>query len=149
MKAIKFRQPIFSTEGNFAYFHYWGFIDGGFSSPTTDGRRTVVDAEEKSQMYTGVKDNTKWMDLTAEEQLEWVKKGNTDKDWNGKEIYEGDVVRFINSLVAKIEWHSGGFCADWETECEELSRIVDLPKQDKVMEFEIIGNIYEGINEER
>ena len=42
--------------------------------------------------YTGLKDNTKWEDLTKEEKDEWIKNGNTKGEWKGKEIYEGDIV---------------------------------------------------------
>lgn len=41
--------------------------------------------------YTGLKDNTKWEALTEKEQKEWIDAGNKKEDWNGKEIYEGDI----------------------------------------------------------
>jgi hypothetical protein len=42
--------------------------------------------------YTGLKDNTKWKDLTEEERTKWTQDGNMPSEWNGKEIYEGDIV---------------------------------------------------------
>lgn len=40
---------------------------------------------------TGLKDNTKWRSLTYEERDAWINTGNTSDNWNGKEIYEGDI----------------------------------------------------------
>ena len=42
--------------------------------------------------YTGRKDNTKWEQLTVTEQEEWLRNGKTREEWNGKEIYERDIV---------------------------------------------------------
>lgn len=42
--------------------------------------------------YTGLKVNTKWDDLTPEEQRKWLSSGKTEDEWNGKEIYEGDIL---------------------------------------------------------
>ena len=44
------------------------------------------------QQYTGLRDNTKWKDLTEEERSKWTKDGNIPSEWNGKEIYEGDIL---------------------------------------------------------
>ena len=43
--------------------------------------------------YTGLKDNTKWEQLTKTEQKAWLAQGKTKEEWDGKEIYEGDIVR--------------------------------------------------------
>jgi uncharacterized phage protein (TIGR01671 family) len=52
--------------------------------------------------YTGLKDNTKWEQLTKSEQKDWLNSGKTKEEWNGKEIYEGDIVKecyFISHLI--------------------------------------------------
>jgi len=43
--------------------------------------------------YTGLKDSTKWEELTKEEQQAWLDSGKTEKEWSGKEIYSGDIVK--------------------------------------------------------
>jgi len=39
--------------------------------------------------YTGLRDATKWEELTDKEKEKWY---NREKDWEGKFIYEGDIV---------------------------------------------------------
>ena len=41
---------------------------------------------------TGLHDSTKFEELSEEEQLEWLESGNTEEDWKGREIFQGDVV---------------------------------------------------------
>lgn len=87
MKPIQFRQfigPNFSHNGQ---WHYWGFVDphGAFVSP----RRLNID----NFQFTGLHDKTTWNQLTNPEQLEWKNLGGSEQTWQGKEIWEGDIVR--------------------------------------------------------
>ena len=41
--------------------------------------------------FTGMFDSTKWEQLTKEEQLDWLKNHTID-EWNGRMIFEGDIV---------------------------------------------------------
>lgn len=46
--------------------------------------------------FTGLHDSTTWGELTEKERAEWVQiKSNFPSEWNGKEIYEGDLFHCI------------------------------------------------------
>ncbi|MGG1444934.1 hypothetical protein ABE354_23365 [Brevibacillus laterosporus] len=57
--------------------------------------------------YTGLQDNTKWDNLTWQEQQEWKNKGKSQEEWKGKEIYEGDIVR-ISDHPFHVSWTVNG-----------------------------------------
>ena len=44
---------------------------------------------------TGLHDNTEFEDLSEEEQKEWLESGKTADEWQGREIFEGDVVKIV------------------------------------------------------
>ena len=44
---------------------------------------------------TGLHDDTKFKDLSEEEQEEWLESGKTADEWQGREIFEGDIVKII------------------------------------------------------
>lgn len=68
--------------------------------------------------------------------------GNKDK--NGREIFEGDVLKTSDGELAKVVWNKELAC--WEAEF--LSEIVDLSEVADVKsnrsDCEIVGNIYEN-----
>ena len=43
---------------------------------------------------TGLHDNTKFEDLSEEEQKEWLESGKTADEWHGREIFEGDLIHY-------------------------------------------------------
>jgi len=94
--------------------------------------------EWKVMQYTGLKDNTKWEQLTSKEQEDWLQKGKTREEWNGKEIYEGDVVRggIHTELDYEIKWSDGGFIMGEE----------DALTEDNIKRWnlKVIGNLYEN-----
>ena len=44
--------------------------------------------------FTGLYDNTKFKDLSEKEQKEWLESGKTADEWQGREIFEGDIVKY-------------------------------------------------------
>ena len=62
---------------------------------TEQGNKYEVIPETVSQ-FTGMKDSTKWEELTEKEQKAWLATGKTKEEWKGREIYEGDVVEKTN-----------------------------------------------------
>ena len=54
-----------------------------------------VDIETVGQ-YTGCHDSTKWEELSASEQEDFIRKGGKQSEWNGKQIFVGDIVRYTN-----------------------------------------------------
>lgn len=44
---------------------------------------------------TGLHDSTKFEDLSEDEQEEWLKSGKTADEWQGREVFEGDIVKII------------------------------------------------------
>lgn len=53
--------------------------------------------------FTGLHDNTKFKDLSEKEQVEWLESGKTADEWQGREVFEGDIVkpRIGNPFVVK------------------------------------------------
>lgn len=61
------------------------------------------------------------------------------KDRHGKEIYEGDIVRFYDRFVSKVEWKNARFCKDLNN-----GDGYTLLSEDDSGYYEVIGNIHEN-----
>ncbi len=112
-------------------------------------RQDIVIPETVGQ-YTGLNDNTKWEKLTKEEQLEWLKNHSVE-EWNGKKIFEGDIVKKswiyhyyvnhqrrskINTFIGQIVFDSGSYIMK-----EQEEFIGSSPNGEWL---EIIGNIHDN-----
>lgn len=88
---------------------YYAYIDGVhyiYTGELCNGglyvvaERFEVDPETLCQ-YTGLHDRTKWEELSEKEQQKFLSEWNYEKDrknqkedWNGKKIWENDIVKF-------------------------------------------------------
>ena len=144
-REIKFRG--LDVKGNWYYGNLSVIpknIKGGIESFAYEVRPETVG------QYTGLKDNTKWEQLTIEEQKDWIDSGKSKEEWNGKEIYEGDIVK------ARYYYQYSGSSSNWEWRTKSGEIIFHKYKwifkpsdHEKINlkdleDIEIIDNIYEN-----
>lgn len=90
--------------------------------------------------YSGLVDNTKWDQLTEEEQSNWLRIHTAD-EWCGKKIFEGDVMEFeaYGNLYKGVVTIEGGNTSVF---CEGGSPFLDdaIKRHGAVK----IGNIYDN-----
>ena len=56
-----------------------------------------------SMQYIGIKDGTEWYELTEKEREQWMVDGNMPSEWDGKEIYEGDILIMHDGINGDYE----------------------------------------------
>ena len=157
MREIKFRgRRLDNFEWVYGYYYFIhvitekGVINQAIICFTNEHGNFVeyaVDPETVGQ-YTGLKDNTKWDELTKVEQKEWIDKGENKETWNGKEIYEGDIVEYYDSLYL-VKWgehstNSGEYTGYLGFYIDKGNGFYEENIRVKGTDYKIIGNIYEN-----
>lgn len=133
-REIKFR--VWDTR-NQNWYHK--LIEWAFDRPKGSvGQLPEMPKDTILTQYTGLKDGTKWEQLSKEEQDSWIDSEKTKEEWNGKDIYEGDILYFEESDdCSEVEWQQ---ILDHETEMG-YGEGWDLTGTETA---KIIGNIYEN-----
>lgn len=151
MREIKFRGKQ-KDNGKWVYGNLAIDFDGNciiFTGDIADYyAQTLYEVEEKSVgQFTGLYDATRWEELTNDEQALWLATKKTKEEWKGKEIYEGDVVKyddyslgcFLNRKQPRstgeifwelkyAQWQIKGRLAYGFTECEVIGNTTDNPE---------------------
>ena len=120
MREIKFKRAHFDFNGNFIRFTEWGKFNGLFASPASlsnEAKEMAIDLQ-----FTGL----------------------TDK--NGKDIYEGDIVTYVNRYAQIQYTHLVKWDDDWACFAlfEKDNKWAKESDWVKITEIEIIGNIYQN-----
>lgn len=128
---------------------YIGYLFGVEDGVVEDCDITEIDPETLCQ-YTGVNDGTRWEQLSGTEQrkflVEWnIKKDrqNRKEDWNGRKIWENDIVDTYEAdsketLRNVVKFDSGCFKV-----YKEHYLPMNLDNYEKE-EFKIVGNIFDN-----
>lgn len=94
---------------------------------------------------TGLHDSTKFEDLSEEEQEEWLKPGKTADEWQGVEIFEGDIVKIIydeEPFIGAVVYDLG------ETDFKATNNHEDYGNNFQYLtvgeSIEVIGDIYQN-----
>ena len=91
--------------------------------------------------FTGETDNTRWEDLTTEEQAEFAL---GEEKWRGKLMWEGDRLKFRDGMIGVIKWlgyHTAGFsayCTPQETRSIHFNYYGNGPK--------VTGTVYDEVS---
>ena len=110
MRGIIFRGQLKSTK-EWVYGDLVRLKDGKKEIPHIYGFGEVF--PESIGQFTGLYDNTKWDELTTEEQAEFLSPlsgGKRTKDeWKGKPIYENDFVKSDYGYVFIVVYNMGAW----------------------------------------
>ena len=94
---------------------------------------------------TGLHDNTNFKDLSEKEQKEWLESGKTADEWQGREIFEGDIVKIIydsEPFIGVVVYDLG------ETDFKATNNREDYGNNFQYLtvgeSIEVIGNIHKN-----
>ncbi|GAA4328293.1 hypothetical protein GCM10023184_18090 [Flaviaesturariibacter amylovorans] len=96
-----------------------------------------IDGEVLMQ-YTGLKDATKWEQLSEAECDAWTRSGKTPLEWSGREIYEGDIIRTEKGPAHIVEFEKGQYVARCVNNNWRWALLT------VVLTMTVVGNIYEN-----
>ena len=151
------------VEGSYHHqIYYYGYpCDDHYIIDRTEnryGEYWEIDPETLCQ-YTGLNDATRWEQLTDEEQKVFLSKRNykedrknRKEDWNGKRIWENDMLHVIEKMGNDV-YHNGSLVSAprWINESDfkveftpgnlmNIQRFVNSQR----IECKVIGNIFEN-----
>ena len=91
--------------------------------------------------YTGKNDSTKWEELTEDEKKEWIARRETAESWQGKEIFEGDIVEYTEFVgkekaLAVVKWSDDG-AIGWSLQSKDSSKFLISTE-----EYKLVGNCH-------
>ena len=98
---------------------------------------------------TGLRDSTKWEDLSSQEQrvfthsLPSKHQDNPQEHWEGKLMFEGDVVKTKDGLVGSIQWQVNYWKIDLSSTINKTRYIKHDSLGYHLVDLEIIGNIHD------
>jgi len=103
----------------------------------TPGVLSGGDSSDVLMQWTGRKDCTKWEELTEEEQKQW-REHHTAADWEGKEIFEDDIVDIEGVGIAQVMMQDGRWVT-YREDCMEVGSSL----YGWLVPIKVIGNVYE------
>lgn len=137
MREIKFR-VWHKYEKKWIGLTYWNIVLYGkhFHLENVKGNE-ILGRDMELVEFTGLKDNTKWEQLTPDEQNIWLDSNKTKEEWEGKEIYEGDII--VSELLG---YRGVPICDEYTSLMDFHHAVIEYGAEAK--DLEIIGNIYEN-----
>lgn len=138
MREILFRgkrDPRYGMKG--VWWYGVPYIDHeGDCIMVTHCSNTVVIPETVGQ-FTGLYDTTKWESLSELEQQEWLK-NHTKDEWNGRRIFEGDIVKF-GKYCGYINYNHSSFCVKHDEINNPAIDLITIRS-----ELKVIGNVHDN-----
>jgi hypothetical protein len=134
--------PFLNEDGkpeNYAVGFYGEESESGSSVDYTDLGNVIL------MQSTGFHDAMEWCDLSDGEKNAWKYWGHTQEEWNGREIYEGDIVQWWGARrkddapkygVVSYVQHEGGFGIKWKDRMESVAC--------QCRYVIVVGNIYQN-----
>ena len=104
--------------------------------------------------YTGLHDSTKWEQLSEDEKKKFLsewnykeQRQNIKEDWNGRKIFEGDIVRSkgkYDEHIGVIKFLNAKFYVDWKIRNKHSDKGISCRTDDMSPTDEVIGNIFDN-----